>query len=120
MSWPSEAVGKDVCKMPDESCEALIHAELRGIGQTEHLMVDLRCECKMYTCCTAILKRSAAWHPLVASLQAVPAGWGGPPAGAAIRRRRLEWRDIPDHTRVPMGARMARAAKSPRAPANGA
>jgi hypothetical protein len=35
--------------IPDESCETLINAELRGIGQIDHLILDLRCECKMCT-----------------------------------------------------------------------
>jgi hypothetical protein len=41
-----------------------MNAELRGMGHTEYLMVDFRCECQMYTYCTAILKRSEAWQPL--------------------------------------------------------
>ena len=57
-------LGKQTCKIPEESCWALINAALRGMGQTEHLMVDFRCECKMYTCCTTILKRSKAWQTL--------------------------------------------------------
>lgn len=43
----------ETCKIPDESCETLIDEELRGMGQTDHLMLDCRCECKMCTFGTA-------------------------------------------------------------------
>ena len=60
----NKTLGKQTCKIPDKSCEALINAELRGRGQTEYLMVDFRCECQMSMCYPAILKRSAAGQPL--------------------------------------------------------
>jgi hypothetical protein len=43
----------ETCKMPDESCETLIDAELRGMGQTDHPMLDCRCACTMCTFGTA-------------------------------------------------------------------
>ena len=43
----------ETCKMPDESCETLIDAALRGMGHTDYLMLDWRCACTMCTFGTA-------------------------------------------------------------------
>ena len=44
-----EGAENETCKIPDESCLILINAELRDMGQTDQLMLDSRCECKMCT-----------------------------------------------------------------------
>ena len=52
-------VEHETCKIPDESCEILIKAELHGIESTDHLRLDFQCECQRSTFGTVSSARSS-------------------------------------------------------------